>query len=67
METVIKAHGGNRAKNLEGIAEQIRKMLNTVEGLPPAPVGLTAQEVHRIDGYCEQLLIIADELAGKRK
>jgi len=61
--TIIKAAGGNRAKNLTGIARQIATLMDigTLRGRD-GDAHLTQQEVHRLNGYAEQLRIIAGEL-----
>lgn len=51
---VLKAHGGDRAKNLCGIADTITRAM--------APGGMTPQTQHILKGYAEQLRIIAGEL-----
>lgn len=64
---VLKAHNGDRAANLESIADSVNTMTNWVEGDDPrkhnypSGINLTAQEVHRLNGWMEQLRIIADE------
>lgn len=66
-------HGGvvlqfqRRSQQLEGIANEVRKMVTEASALPGLPVSLNPQQIRKIDGYMEQLLIIADELnkAGK--
>lgn len=64
---ILKAHGGDRAANLESIADKIDTMLDVVEDQPRRPINLDAQAVHTIAGYMEQLRIIADEIRGNRK
>jgi len=54
----LKAHGGDRAKNLEGIADAFESFLKGGHD-----AAKTVHETkHRLIGYCEQLRIIADEL-----
>ena len=66
-------HGGvvlqfqRRSQQLEGISNEIRKMVTEASPLPGLPASLDSKQIRKIDGYMEQLLIIADELnkAGK--
>jgi hypothetical protein len=62
MVTVVKAHGGDRAKNLNDIAETIDNMLPTTG----AAVTLRADQVHILKGLVEQIGIISDEMSGLR-
>ena len=69
-EVTLKAHGGDRARNLEGIANQIDKHSNYLSELKqhtrPFILDYAESESHRLKGYAEQLRIIADELrSGK--
>ena len=57
----IKAHGGDRVDNLRGIARKIDEILPWADNA----VMLSLADVRRIQGYAEQLRIIADELAKK--
>lgn len=59
----FKASGGNRSKNLEAIADGVDGILGG-EGNTPQ---VSPQQAHQIRGWMEQVRIIADELAGKRK
>ena len=69
-EATLKAHGGDRARNLEAISNAIHKTLeNAEETLEqdgysfPTRRGTGIQvEFHRLRGYAAQLRIIADEL-----
>jgi hypothetical protein len=58
-EMTLKAHGGDRAKNLYGIADEIDSL--TGPKSDPTAVFRTP-ELHKLKGYAEQLRIIADEL-----
>jgi hypothetical protein len=67
-EVILKAHNGNRSKNLESIADNITDILDGI----PTPgnnggfVALSLKEAHQIKGYMEQLRIIADEIGAKK-
>jgi hypothetical protein len=70
LKSLPKAHGGDRASNLEAIADAIHKRLENIEETLgqdgysfPAMRGTGIQvEFHKLRGYAEQLRIIADEL-----
>ena len=66
---VLKAHGGNRSKNLEGIADKIDEMLGEAEVHSEGHdvLHLDRAIARRIKGYMEQLRIIADELHSSRR
>lgn len=61
METTIKAANGDRAANLEGIADQITRMIPAPPADPNAPVCITGKAAHTLRGYAEQLRIIASD------
>lgn len=70
----VKDHKGGvviqfkkRSEQLESIADSINLLMNYTEGLNAAPIGLDASDVHKINGWMEQLRIIADELKGAGK
>lgn len=53
---VLKAYNGVRKKNLEALAVEFRKLLDS------DAVTLSGIELRRFNGYCDQLEIIADEI-----
>lgn len=54
---VLKAYNGDRAKNLEALADAFQGFLKLERSAPEnSPLRRT------LEGYCEQLRIIADEL-----
>ena len=55
---VIKAYDGDRAKNLEGIADWID------EAFPQSMYTETTGRFHELRGYAEQLRIIAKEISN---
>jgi hypothetical protein len=57
---VLKAHGGDRAKNLEGLAKEFMQLISDADHL------LTPKDERRLKGYCEQLKIIAREIREGR-
>ena len=66
-EMTLKAHGGDRARNLEGIANEIDKHSDYIsdefkQHTLPFILNYAQLESHRLKGYAEQLRIIADEL-----
>ena len=65
-EVTLKAHGGDRAINLEGIADeignQIKNINRWIDNNKYWRQGSIAQYLHKLKGYAEQLRIIADEL-----
>lgn len=61
--TVIKAYGGDRAKNLDAMADDIDGMLSTGDQTGTA---LGRESVRKIRGYAEQMRIIADEIRNKK-
>ena len=60
----IKACGGDRAKNLEGIADWIDEHLDLLRGNWSTEDLLTKSDRRKLAGYAEQLRIIAGELRG---
>lgn len=57
-ETIkIKACGGDRVENLKQIAKELKRMTSNVGEFIPK------EGMHKIRGYAEQLLIIADEFS----
>lgn len=59
---VIKACGGNRSKNLDGIANALDNIMNNAQKIVTGYIYLSPEDVRKITGYAEQLRIIADEI-----
>ena len=70
-EVTLKSHGGDRARNLEGIADAIDNQIKNLGSelsspslpeMPPESRWSMEGNLHKLKGYAEQLRIIADEL-----
>lgn len=66
MTFKIKASGGNRADNLNGIAKEIELMFDGIE-LGEEWSIVSPANIHKLRGYAQQLKIIAKELSAKNK
>ena len=62
MTTVLKAFNGDRAKNLEKLADEFEKYIDNQPDAIEARGYADIREYRRMKGYCEQLRIIAKEL-----
>ncbi len=58
---ILKAYGGDRAKNLEGIADEVDRIFDEAGASENCRI-LEEMDIRRIKGYMEQLRIIADEI-----
>ena len=71
-QVTIKAHDGLRSKNLRGIAKSLERILRLGNGEYVTSSGedtaggaiLNERQVRRLNGYVEQLRIIANEVAS---
>ena len=63
----IKAHNGNRSKNLLSIADKIDSVLDGAQKIVTGDCYLSPKDQHTIKGYMEQLRIIADEINPEGK
>ena len=74
-EVTLKAHGGDRAKNLYGIADAIDNQIKTLNhALNTIPLDADIRGeyyllgvLHKLKGYANQLRLIADELDSERE